>query len=260
MKNVDTDYEHPAFPQPADLSATIWRYITFDKLESLATSRSLYMRRADKFPDDEFEATTPAGDIAAWHRAAENAVSEEERATIIHNREELAEYAKVFRQNYFISCWHMAPEENVAMWDRYTKGTIEAVTVRTTYSTLKGQLPRAVVNFGMVRYIDYDLEQLPSINMLERITHKRHFYRDEREVRAVMCAISPDPIRDEYITPYMAADGFGYAPPVDVHKLVEAVILHPRATRDFAAKVATLCARHGQPAPIASRMSGEPQF
>ena len=260
MEFANTDYEHPAFPQPTDPNAVIWRYMTFDKFGSLVATRTLYMRRADKFPGDGFEGTTPAGDIAAWEAAARNAASDVERATLIHNREELAGYARVFRQNYFLTCWHMADAENVAMWERYTKNTTEAVAVRTRYSTLKGQLPREVVNIGKVRYIDYDLDALPSINMLERITHKRHFFRDEQEVRAVMCSISPDPIRKQFIDPYLTLDGFGYAPPVDVQKLIEAVIIHPAATPKFAAEVATLCAANGLPAPLPSRMSSCPRF
>ena len=70
---IVTDYEHPAFPQPADLHAKIWRYMDFGKFESLADTKRLYMRRADLFLSDEFEGTTPAGEIEYWRQLAENA-------------------------------------------------------------------------------------------------------------------------------------------------------------------------------------------
>jgi hypothetical protein len=260
MEILNTDIEHPAFPQPADQNSTVWRYMPFNRFESLVTTQTLYMRRADLFIEDEFEGTTPAGEIESWRLATENAATEEERRTLIHNREQLAEYAEVFRKSYFLSCWHMAPEENVAMWDRYTKGTQEAVTIRTRYSTLKAQIQTAAIQFGMVRYIDYDKEQLPSMNLMHRISHKRHFFADEREVRAVMCSISPDPIREKLIAPYLTSDGCGYAPPVDVRTLVEAVVLHPKASPEFTAKVAALCAANGLPIPAPSRMTGRPHF
>jgi hypothetical protein len=252
--------EHPAFPQPTDQNAAIWRYMTFDKFESLVTSRTLYMRRADKFPGDEFEGTTPAGDVAAWEGRAKNAPTEAERAAILQSREQLAEYAQVFRQNYFLSCWHMAPDENVAMWERYVSGTTDALVVRARYSNLKAQLNPAVMNFGMVRYIDYDVQTLPSMNMLERITHKRHYFSDEREARAVMWAMKPDPIRKEFIEPHLTADGFGYAPPIDVKKLIEGVVLHPKATSEFEARVSAFCRANGLPTVARSRMASSPQF
>jgi hypothetical protein len=254
-----TDYEHPAFPQPANLDAKIWRYMDFNKFVSLAETRRLYMRRADLFLGDEFEGTTPAGEIAYWRQLAENAATPKERATIEHNRAELAEYAEHFRANYFVSCWNMAEAENVAMWERYTSGP-ESVSVIARYSGLKGQLDRAIMNFGMVRYIDYETTSLPSMNMLHRISHKRHFFRDESEVRAVMCAISPEEIFKEFIAPYMMADGCGWAPPLNVQTLIEAVVLHPRATPAFAQNASEFCAAHGLPAPAPSKMVGTPRF
>src|SRR5215470_12130435 len=84
------------------------------------------------------------------------------------------------------------------MWDRYVKKP-DSVAVRTSYSTLRGQLQRGIVELGLVRYIDYDKKPLPSTNLLHRITHKRHFFVDEREVRAVVCAMFPEEIRRMYV-------------------------------------------------------------
>src|SRR5205814_3024907 len=115
-------------------------------------------------------------------------------------------------------CWHMSPEENVAMWERYVK-TTESVTIQTRFSTLKGQLLPAI-NLGMVRYIDYDKERLPSLNALQVISHKRHFFSDEREVRAALLTISPQPVYERMIRPYLTADGCGYVPRIDPKVLV----------------------------------------
>lgn len=254
-----TDYEHPAFPQPPDTNAKIWRYMDFGKFVSLAETRRLYMRRADLFLGDEFEGTTPAGEIEYWRQLADNAGTLEERATIEHNRAMLAGFARKFRQSYFVNCWNMADAENVAMWERYAPQP-ESVCVVSRYSTLGGLLNRAVVEYGMVRYIDYQAAKLPSANMMQLITHKRHFYRDENEVRAVMLAISPDHVFEEHIAPHMMPDGCGWAPPIDVQALVEAVVLHPKATPDFTRKVTEFCAAHGLPAPVPSQMSGKPVF
>jgi hypothetical protein len=98
------------------------------------------------------------------------------------------------------------------------------------------------------------------MNMLHRITLKRHFFRDEQEVRAVVCAVCPDEVKKQLIDPYMMPDGCGYAPPVNVVELIEAVVLHPEATPDFAAKVTAFCAKHDLPPPIPSAMSSSPRF
>jgi hypothetical protein len=254
-----TDYEHPAFPQPANMDAKIWRYMDFEKFRSLVETRRLYMRRADLFLGDEFEGTTPAGEIEYWRHLAENAATPGDRATIEHNRAELAEYAEHFRTNYFVSCWNMAETENVAMWERYTSGS-ESVSVMARYSGLKAQLDRTIVNYGMVRYINYETTPLPSMNMLHRISHKRHFFRDENEVRAVMCAVAPEQVFKELIAPHMMADGCGWAPPVNVQALVEAEVLHPKATPAFAQRVSEFCAAHGLSAPSPSKMTGTPRF
>jgi hypothetical protein len=58
----------------------------------------------------------------------------------------------------------------------------------------------------------------------------------------------------------MKPDGCGWAPPIDVQALVEAVVLHPKATADFTKTVAKFCAANGLPAPVPSQMSAKPLF
>ncbi|UVK55853.1 hypothetical protein DBIPINDM_002417 [Mesorhizobium sp. AR02] len=258
MEITVSNHRHPAFPQPSDEGSAIWRYMAFDKFESLVTTRTLYMCRADLL-SDEFEGTTPAAELESWRIAAENAPTEEERNVILDNRVQLSDFAREFQNKYYLSCWHMACEENIAMWERYVSGP-DSVVVRTRYSTLNGQLNHAVVNLAMVRYIDYDRDPLPSLNMMQLITHKRHFFADEREVRAVMWSLSAEPANGQFIKPFMLPDTRGYTPPVDVKALVEGVILHPRATPDFEKRVAELCSAHELPAPARSRIASPPTF
>jgi hypothetical protein len=191
----DEEHDHPAFPQPVDRNALIWRYQDFVRFVALVETGRLYMRRADLFDKDQFEGTTPEGEVEYWKQRADNAATPEERANIIHSREQLAEYA-----------------------------------------------------------------ELPGINMMYRITHKRHFFRDEQEVRAVVCCECPADVKAQLIEPNMMPDSCGYAPPVNVRELVEGVILYPGSTPDFAARVVAFCATHDLPAPVASAMSSRPRF
>jgi hypothetical protein len=252
------NYQHPAFPQPTNLNAVIWRYMAIEKFEWLVAERRLFMARADLLGDDH-EGTTPPAELAMWRALAEQATDEAQRRIIEHNSAELSEYAQVFRQHFYVSCWHMAPDENVAMWERYVK-TPDSVAIKTSYSTLRGQLQRMIVELGVVRYIDYERQPLPSENMLQRITHKRHFFADEREVRAVVWAMVQGEIRHKYIDPFLTTDGLGFTPPVDPQRLIQGIVLHPGASLAFRARVSELCVLKGLPEPELSRLARKPVF
>jgi hypothetical protein len=240
------------------LNAVIWRYMAIEKFEWLIAKCRLYMPRADLL-GDEHEGTTPPAELVGWRRAAEQAKDEHQRRTIENNRTQLSEYAEVFRQSYYVSCWQMAPDENVAMWERYVK-TPESLAIKSSYSTLRGQLQRMIVELGVVRYIDYDRQGLPSVNMLELITHKRHFFADEREVRAVVCTMVQGEVRYEYIDPFLTTDGRGFTPPIDPQRLIQGIVLHPRASPEFRAYVSELCVLNGLPAPALSRLARKPVY
>jgi hypothetical protein len=149
----------------------------------------------------------------------------------------------------------MEPHENAAMWERYGK-----VAIRSTFSTLRSLLGPWAIDAGVVRYIDYTRERLPSFNTLEHIMHKRHFFGDEREVRAVVCSTLPDHIRAEQIDPYLTPDHDGFLAPVDLNALIQGVVLYPDADGDLAARVAELCVAGNLPSPVRSAMATEVHY
>jgi hypothetical protein len=253
---------HPAFPQPSDLNATIWRYVDLSKFDDLVTASQLYMRRADLL-DDEFEGTTPAAELARWDRLVEEASNDDERRAIQAAREQQSEFARVFRPMYYLTCWCMSLYENVAMWERYVKSSsTEGVAIRSTFAALTSQLANSVTYVGLVRYIDYDRDDFArlTMNVMHRIMHKRIFFIDEREVRGVVSLWSHEPLRQQYIDPFLTADKKGLLAKVNPKELIDAVVLHPRTTAAFADKVSELCSRYGLSPPIRSAMSSAPQF
>lgn len=221
------------------------------------------MPRADRL-GDPLEGSVPAGEIEWWRREAANAKTEEARRIIEQNRDFLSRMAKVFReQAYYVSCWHMNPHENHAMWGCYTTQP-ESVAVRTTYAELRENLP-SFVEMGIVRYIDYTVARLPSMNMFEHIMHKDINYRFEQEVRAVA---TPPAVRELGLDDFnrnhfeleAAKDFHVYAPPVHIKKLVHGIVLHPHAPDTYVGAVRDLCAATGLPAPAASRRTRDPLF
>jgi hypothetical protein len=242
---------HPAFPPPATEDAALWRYMNTAKFEWLVTERRLYMPSVAQFPD-RLEGMTPGGHTLWWEQQIAGAASEQDRAIATRNHAFLEEIAARWRQHYYVSCWHVNDAVNARMWPAYTTST-EAVAIRTSYRLLRASLP-PFVEIGMVRYIDYRSADLPSMNILQRITHKDLRFDFEEELRAVaMRPASHEPWQAEFdgslFESEAAPDVHIYAPEVEVRRLIEEVVLHPQASDEFAMRMKEQCARHGLPAP-----------
>lgn len=206
------------------------------------------------FLGDPLEGTAPIGHLEWWRALAEGATSEEQRWIIKQNEEKISTFVKAFRPHYYVSCWHMNAVESAKMWHCYTR-TSESVAVATTYRALRACLP-AYVNVGMVRYIDYLNELLPSLNLFEYVTHKNISFSFEREVRAV----AMPPATEGLGAAHFQASHFEsetqkgflvFAPEVDVGNLIHRVVLHPRSSPDFAKRILSICmgAELQQPSP-----------
>ena len=257
---MDEPYRHPAFPQPEDDSVSLWRYMPANKFKWLVECRRLFMPSADRL-GDPMEGTTPHGELEWWKRAAANADTEESRRIIEHNRAFLSRMAQGWRSKCYVSCWHMNPYENHAMWECYTNGP-ESVAMRTTYAALRASLPQ-YIELGTVRYIDYSAARLPSMNMFEYVMHKDTYYSFEHEARAV--ALAPagiEPWASEFRENHFQSDSIPefLAPPVELSVLIHEVILHPEASAAFEAEIMDLCAANRLVKPGSSRKNRVPVF
>ena len=118
------------------------------KLVDILEHNRLYMARADLLGDDH-EGTTPAAELEHWRHLLESAETDEQRHIIRTNRQQLSEFARNFRPTYYVSCWHMAPDENVAMWDRYVRSN-DAVAIGSTFVRLRSLLDPRVIEVGII--------------------------------------------------------------------------------------------------------------
>lgn len=256
---MSDEYQHPAFPPPPHRNVVLWRYLDFDKFDWLVNNHRLFMPSAE-FLGDPLEGTAPVGDIEWWRAQAKGATSEEQRQTIEKNRELLSAFAKAFRPHYYVSCWHMNALESEKMWQRYTK-TPEAVAVTTSYQALRASLP-AYVEIGMVRYIDYASERLPSLNMFKHITHKNIGFCFEREVRAVALppaieGLGASHFRDNHFESESQKGFLVLAPAVDISNLIHSVVLHPGSPSKFAETIQSACENASLPKPIRSAFANQ---
>lgn len=242
---------HPAFPQSANPHAPIWRFLTRHKFEWMVKESRLFMPNAAHL-GDPLEGTQPAGDSSYWLSLLDNAATEEQRRTIEHNRQLISRFAAAFRTRYYVSCWHLNDALSPDMWNLYADDS-ESVAVRTSVSKLRTALP-AYVDIGVVRYIDYATERLPTLNMLEYITHKNKIFEREREVRAVAMhpiveGLDQQHFRENHFEAENNPEFRVFAPPIQLSATVDLVFVHPRAPAPFLEEMRSLCHKHGLPVP-----------
>jgi len=247
---------HPAFPQPEDKDVRLWRYLNFSKFEWLACEKRLFMPNAAHL-GDPLEGTQPPGHDEWWTSLAAAAVSDRERETIEYNRQLLSNLAAAFRTRYYVSCWNMNAVEDSKMWANYTSSA-ESVAIQTTFAKLRGAL-QPYVGMGMVRYIDYSTERLPTLNMFEYVTHKNKRFVYERELRAVamhpvVAGLDQQHFREHHYQSEGNPSFLVYAPPFEPAAVVESVVLHPAASEVFAVQVTSLCQKFGLPMPQRSSL------
>lgn len=201
---------------------------------------------------DPLEGMQPEGDSNWWKTLADRSASEEERRTIEHNHELISRFAVAFRTRYYVSCWHINDAINPEMWNFYADSP-NSVAIRTTVGKLRIALP-TYVDIGVVRYIDYAVERLPTLNLLEYITHKNLLFEHERELRAVAL----HPVLEGFDQQHFRMHHFEadnnptfliFAPPIDVAALVESVFIHPKASANFVEEVRALCQEVGLSIP-----------
>jgi hypothetical protein len=207
--------ENPVFNPPADAGVTVWRYMDVDKFTDLVTSRTLYLARADRFPD-KFEGLLPTATKAEWPS--------------------LAEWIRDARSQTFVSCWQLNTHESDLMWTGYLGGK-KGVVVQSTYQRLTAALApcNEAVFVGTIGYMDYDDSVLEEWkrhpNISAPILHKRLEYKDDREIRVVLNTMSDTALRAR------GAGETGVRIPIDVDTLIDQVRLMPRAGADLAQQV-----------------------
>ena len=118
---------HPLFPQPADPTVPVWRYIDLPKLVSWLTTDSLVLVRVNLL-DDKREGRHGKHFRELMFQAALRQMEAQQNPATHAEREQLAreqaqealDQVERNRAASFVSCWCMGgDQESEAMW-RYT--------------------------------------------------------------------------------------------------------------------------------------------
>ena len=156
------------------------------KFLSIIQNKALYFIRADKL-GDPFEGTLPTLDverirhvIKKWSDSGRTAGS----ALLPFSRKKFPlENPAGFSWRAHISCWYAQDLESNNMWKIYGGGH-NALAIKSTYGDLESQIPNDF-DIGAVRYIDYESEIIGQGSHWGAFAHKRLFFKEENEIRAM---------------------------------------------------------------------------
>ena len=214
----------------------------FTKYVSLLESSALYFSRLDQLGDN-FEGSITVATKKSLD-SPDVALRDDLRAAM---QSQTTSLRHTIREGTYVNCWHMSEHESAAMWRLYSK-TEEAISVQTSYGKLVDALSNELL-VGLVNYIDYDNEIIPSNNMLWPVMHKRLSFQHECEVRAVFGIDVADD------------SPLGKSVSVDLAALVENVYVSPESPDWFYQLVCDLTEKMGGTFTIVrSRLSEQPVF
>ena len=151
--------------------AVIWRFLDLRKFRDLMANQELYFRRADLF-DDQSEGLPPEQYVRRVLRL--DPFDIKDQVSLNHHFGQLAQS----REMYFITCWYLYREEDLAIWEQYAP---DGVAVTSRYGLLKESLAGIPDDtyIGLIRYGTAHLTD--RFNAMEFITTKQGKYAAESD-------------------------------------------------------------------------------
>jgi len=253
----------------------LWRYLSLDKLvDMLSTSELFFTPLATFAKTDPFEGYLPSvafdahasissryvkdlelahQQLAEHRRNNGYPLTDVERVTLESSlddmRSSLRRLLPAIAKATTVNCWHANEGESEAMWRLYAENG-KAVAVETTLDALKQSIQErdspSIVHIYPVKYLDFfDSALQPKDCVVEgHLTPllKRISYQHEREVRAFIGKVAPNP--------HAGTDVAFWKPepvrlPIDVKLLVKAIHVSPYAGEPFAASFILPTCRRG---------------
>ena len=249
---------------PEDRSSTIWRYMDFTKFVYMLDQQALFFCRPDCL-DDRFEGT--------WGKVSRQALQQELKDHIASGGRVFRDIdfqleahkrnAANMRQTIAVSCWHLNPHESAAMWKLYVYAH-QGIAIRSTVSKLIESFPNdksILIHVGMVNYIDFDSESIPTGNYLSPMMYKRKSFEHERELRAVACKAEITETDTSFsmrvLDKPFAVPGENVA--IDLSVLIESIHLAPGSPTWMTQLITSVAKRYGLSVPVMnSKLDDDP--
>jgi len=251
---------------PDDMEAPIWRYMSFTKFVDMLHRQSLFFSRPDCLKGDNFEGTVGRASFNALEDEL-NKMGEDGGGVVggvDFQLKSLRKNSSFLRCITAVNCWHQNQHESEAMWRLYVHSD-QGIAIKSRTSKLiksftedKGLL----IHVGVVKYIDYDNEAIPSDNLMTPLVHKRKSFEHEKELRAIACKAAITETRDggisiKTLTEEFAKPGENVA--VNLTMLIESIHLAPGSPSYMTELVASVVDRYGFDVPVfQSKLDDEP--
>lgn len=250
------------FIEDSDLEKKIWRYMSFDKFESILNSSELYFASAEQFNDnDDHEGAITEYEYESRKKfISKTSLNEEEKSNYLKSLESafspLREYVK-------ISCWHINEHENVAMWNYY-QGKGKGIAIETTLKDLLENIGEyriqdsyglETINVALIKYIDYLKDSMDDrFGFLTPFLYKRNSYAYENEVRLIISL-------RQAVEFGVKAPKKGIRVPFDYKNGVKRIILSPNSDSVYYERVSSILDKYNTKIPIShSELSRLPRY
>jgi hypothetical protein len=166
---------HPAFIEPKDRNARLWRYMDLARLLSVIDAGALFFPSVAMLSEmDPYEGEPALARI----RAAQARGADELRKLRLQR--------DVFKHLNFFNCWHMNDGESDAMWKLYVKGS-EGVAIQSTVGRVISSFASCsdTVYMGAVKYVNHATLAAPTGTPFgfSDYIFKRLAFQHEQEVR-----------------------------------------------------------------------------
>lgn len=179
--------EHFAFRKPSDEDQSIWRYMDFTKFVSLLDKDALFFVRSDRL-EDAFEGSYPRTNLdirkKEFKKIFEELQMESDSLEVV---DAVSQTFKQLRLYVALNCWNISDHESAALWKLYLRSN-EGIAIRSSFRRLKASFNGAEddIYIGMVRYLDYNKQNIPEANLFYPFVSKRKSFEYEHELRALL--------------------------------------------------------------------------
>ena len=222
----------PGFLEPGG-DEKLWRYMDLPKYLNLLTTNKIRFTRSDLL-GDYFEGSTTAPTKQQMvdflsSMFPKGSDSEHQISNLLNQEVNVNTFT---RTHIYINSWHLNDGESEAMWKIYSKEFGIAI-VSTTNRILESMQTEENILKSLVKYIDYQADEIPPGNYLSPFTYKRLSFKHEEEFRLLLYHKPEDlgPFLSEmpsydYLSNAMPS---GIHVPVNLDKLISVVHVSPFA-------------------------------
>jgi hypothetical protein len=196
---------HPDLRTPSGRTV-LWRYMDFAKFVETLENHTLWFARLDQL-DDPLEGTHTDAELKGLRKHLEE-----------KHAKQLINLLRSARKETYVNCWRSGPNESLAMWDLYGRGS-GIIAIKSTVEKLRNAIAAydKPIYISKTRYVDWNYAHGVD-NVLVACSRKDLSYEHEAEVRAII-------MRD---STWLNRGKLGIAVAIDVKKLIAEVMVGPR--------------------------------